>query len=108
MLSFSVRRLQIEDVFVAHLLTSLDLTDATLKFRSLDFSRCPALEDLDLMCCRVHGDRILSGSLRRLSITGCDFHQDIRCGISAPSLVSLELAVYSGRAPFLVTACRCW
>jgi hypothetical protein len=95
------RRLQIEDVFISQLLTTVDLSYTTLRFRSLDFSGCPALEDLKLFRCSILGDRILSGSLRRLSITGCVFHPATRCRISTPRLKSLELVVFSGRAPFL-------
>ncbi|KAF8730848.1 hypothetical protein HU200_016714 [Digitaria exilis] len=95
------RRLKITDIFVSRLLARVDLKHATLKYRALDFSRCPALEQLDMLCCRVHVDNILSQSLRQLSITECDFGRSTRCRISAPCLTSLQLVVSSGRAPFL-------
>ncbi|KAF8711306.1 hypothetical protein HU200_029329 [Digitaria exilis] len=91
----------ISDVFVSRLLVTLDLTDATLKYSSLDFSRCPALEELGMRCCSIHADMILSQSLRRLSITGCSFDGNTRCRISAPRFTSLRLVVDSGRAPIL-------
>ncbi|KAF8730847.1 hypothetical protein HU200_016713 [Digitaria exilis] len=52
-------------------------------------------------CVVVDVGGILSPSLRRLSITRCDFHRSTRCRISAPRLTSLQLVVFYGRAPFL-------
>jgi hypothetical protein len=108
-LTFSVctfrRRLQIIDhVFVSKFLTRLRLTDATLKFRALDLSGCPALQDLDMVRCRIRVDRILSQSLRRLGINGCNFDAILRCRISSSrcDLLSITAGLRS------LTAClRC-
>ncbi|OEL21817.1 hypothetical protein BAE44_0017165 [Dichanthelium oligosanthes] len=102
----SRRRLQLAagatvPLFVSRLLTTVDLTDVSLTFPSLDFSGCPALEDLEMSYRKVHVERILSQSLRYLSITGCNFHRKTRTRIATPRLVSLELSLTSDRAPVL-------
>ncbi|KAL6660563.1 hypothetical protein ACP70R_001598 [Stipagrostis hirtigluma subsp. patula] len=97
-------RLQLKDVpFVSHSqhLMRLEITDATIKSPSLDFSRCPALEDLEMSYCHVYVDTVSSQSLSRLSITDCNFREEIRTCISTPCIVSLQLSVSSGKAPFL-------
>jgi len=96
------QRLRIADVlFASSVLSTVELAYAKLTFRSLDFSRCPALESLELMRCKVEVDRILSPSLRRLTVRGCDFHGENRTRISTPRVISLQLSVNSGRAPVL-------
>ncbi|TVU26083.1 hypothetical protein EJB05_28612, partial [Eragrostis curvula] len=104
-LRFSVRtgnRLRIPDVpFVSQSLTKFELTDAKLAFGTLDFSGCPALEAVDFKTCRINLGRILSPSLRRLSMDDCNFTGKTRTRISTPRLVSLHVTVRSGQAPFL-------
>ncbi|TVU16872.1 hypothetical protein EJB05_37029, partial [Eragrostis curvula] len=104
-LRFSVRtgnRLHIPDVpFVSQSLTKFELTDAKLAFGTLDFSGCPALEAVDFTTCRINLGRILSPSLRRLSMDDCNFTGKTRTCISTPLLVSLHVTVCSGWAPFL-------
>ncbi|CAO2143765.1 unnamed protein product [Urochloa humidicola] len=96
------RRLRLANTpFVSQLLTKVELQDAILKFRTLDFSSCPALDHLDMSSCIIYGNRILSQSVRYLSITGSDFKGKIRTRISAPSLTSLQLDGISGRTPLL-------
>ncbi|CAL4994733.1 unnamed protein product [Urochloa decumbens] len=97
-------RLAASDVsFVSCVLTTVELADVSLTSRasSLDFSRCPTLEDLELRTCKIHVYKILSPSLRRLRIRGCNFHWTARTRIATPRLVSLELSVASGRTPVL-------
>ncbi|KAL6660803.1 hypothetical protein ACP70R_001838 [Stipagrostis hirtigluma subsp. patula] len=100
----NVHRLRLKDVsFVSqsqHLMR-LEIADATINSPSLDFSRCPALEDLKMRSCHVYVDTVSSQSLSRLSITDCNFHEQIRTRISTPCIVSLQLSVSSGRAPFI-------
>ncbi|CAL4981847.1 unnamed protein product [Urochloa decumbens] len=69
-----------------------------------DFSSFPALEDLELHCCRFKGadaHSLSSQSLRRLSIHGCRFPEMYRFKICAPNLVSLWLEVDGGLTPSL-------
>ena len=79
----------------------VELTDAILRFRSLDFSNCPALEDLKMRSCRIYARRIISQSLRHLRISRCDFRWKSRTCISTPCLVSFKLEDIDGRAPLL-------
>lgn len=96
-------RCRLVDVcFVSQVLTKVELTDATLRGpHSLDFSRCPVLEDLGMSRCRILVERISSKSLRRMSMEACDFHSEIRTRICTPSLVSLRLCCNFGRVPCL-------
>ncbi|TVU26087.1 hypothetical protein EJB05_28616, partial [Eragrostis curvula] len=104
-LRISVRttnRLRIPDVpFVSQTLTKVELADAKLTFDTLDFSRCPALDALDFSMCRISLGRILSPSLRRLSMDECHLTGETRPRISTPRLVSLHVTVCSGWAPSL-------
>ncbi|TVU16871.1 hypothetical protein EJB05_37028, partial [Eragrostis curvula] len=98
----STNRLCIPDVpFVSQSLRKVELADAKLTFDTLDFSRCPALEALDFSMCRIRLGRILSPSLRRLSMDECHLTGQTRPRISTPRLVSLHVTVCSGWAPFL-------
>uniref|UniRef100_A0ACD5WAG1 Uncharacterized protein n=1 Tax=Avena sativa TaxID=4498 RepID=A0ACD5WAG1_AVESA len=87
--------------FISQFLVRVELTDVILRPRSLDFSNCPALEDLRMCSCRIYARRIISQSLRHLSITSCDFRWKSRTCISTPCLVSFELEDIDGRAPLL-------
>ncbi|KAM0900089.1 hypothetical protein ACQ4PT_020818 [Festuca glaucescens] len=87
--------------FVSQRLMRLEFSYVILQYRNLDFSSCPALESLNLRSCTIHTDKILSQSLRNLSITHCYFELDSRARISAPCVVSLQLANISGRAPLV-------
>ncbi|CAN6380902.1 unnamed protein product [Urochloa humidicola] len=65
----------------------------------IDFSSCPALEDLRMKLCYFKAYVIMSPSVKRLSITCSDF--EIRSLISTPNLISLELADCCGWIPLL-------
>ncbi|KAJ1275097.1 hypothetical protein BS78_05G110000 [Paspalum vaginatum] len=80
----------------------LELYNVHLKVSDLDFSRCPALEDLRMEECDVdEASTILSHSVKRLSMKSCYFAYDIRPEISVPNLVFMELADYCGCTPQL-------
>lgn len=83
-----------DSALVSQFLRVVELTGLILWGHSLDFSSCPALEDLSLCSSRIYGPKISSQSLRRLTITQCGF-------IAAPCLISLQLADVWGRAPLL-------
>ncbi|KAL6658634.1 hypothetical protein ACP70R_004220 [Stipagrostis hirtigluma subsp. patula] len=89
-------------------LTVLELLYVKLEARILDFSSCPVLEDIRMKFCCVITNRIMSSSVKHLSITYSEFHWDVplwisdmRTWISVPNLISLELAECQGRTPFL-------
>ncbi|WVZ53519.1 hypothetical protein U9M48_004447 [Paspalum notatum var. saurae] len=80
----------------------LELYNVQLKVSRLDFSSCPALEDLRMEECDVdEATTILSNSVKRLSMKSCYFVRDIRPEISVPNLVFMELADYCGCTPRL-------
>ncbi|KAF8779722.1 hypothetical protein HU200_002305 [Digitaria exilis] len=95
-------RLRIPDVpFASENLTKVEIAEARLTFDTLDFSRCPALEVLEFSMSRIDVGRILSPSVRRLRLDGCNFTGETRTRISTPRLVSLRVTVSSGCAPSL-------
>uniref|UniRef100_A0A0D9XQ47 F-box domain-containing protein n=1 Tax=Leersia perrieri TaxID=77586 RepID=A0A0D9XQ47_9ORYZ len=77
------------------------IRSVTVHGKFLDFSSCPALEELEMTRCVISGDKISSSSLKRLSIWECEFKSNVRTRISAPSLSFLELIDVKGRTPFL-------
>lgn len=82
-------------------LSKLDLERVTLRRRSLDFSRCPALVDLKMKDSEIHGN-MSSQFLKHLSITCCDFATgSFRARIWMPGLTSLILSDFTGRTPVL-------
>ncbi|KAM0900087.1 hypothetical protein ACQ4PT_020817 [Festuca glaucescens] len=89
--------------FVSQFLRRVELAGVILWEHAIDFSGCPNLEDLNLCSSKIYGPKMSSQSVRRLSITRCTLNLDTgsRMGISAPSLVSLQLADVVGRAPVL-------
>ncbi|CAL4994700.1 unnamed protein product [Urochloa decumbens] len=98
----SCRRLCLDRVrFDGQLLAKVELKDATFYSSSIDFSRCPAMEDLTMTSCKIHGDEITSPSLTRLSIVDCYFDGRVRTRISTPRLVRLQLSLCNGMAPLL-------
>ncbi|CAM0874782.1 unnamed protein product [Alopecurus aequalis] len=80
----------------------LELNGVSLEDSFLDFSSCLVLKALKITNCIVDTDKILSHSLKHLSIMGCElcwrFHPTL---ISAPSLISLQLDDYAGVTPVL-------
>ncbi|XP_071674916.1 F-box protein At5g03100 [Lolium perenne] len=86
---------------VSRNLTTLNLRGVGLQGGFLDFSRCPALEDLRMRHCQIDVDKISSLSLKRLSIVFCRSALDHRVTVSAPRLVSFTLDSFAGRTPLL-------
>ncbi|KAI4997621.1 hypothetical protein ZWY2020_052963 [Hordeum vulgare] len=82
-------------------LTRLELCNVVLNDSILNFSSCPALEELWMRGCYVQADMIMSQSLKRLTILDCTFYPNERTRISVPSLVTLELIECWGRTPLL-------
>jgi hypothetical protein len=75
--------------FSQHLKT-LDLAGVGLEEDFLDFSSCPALEDLKMKFCYIDVEEIYSHSLKRLSIINCESSRYYQ-SICTPFLISLEL-----------------
>jgi hypothetical protein len=86
---------------VSRHLKTLDLYGLILQKSFLDFASCPALENLKMDDCKINGLKILSLSLKHLSITSCFCDPDCRLNISTPGLVSLKLDCLFGKTPFL-------
>ncbi|KAM0913676.1 hypothetical protein ACQ4PT_012021 [Festuca glaucescens] len=89
------------DPLVSQHLRTLDLEGVGLEESVLDFASCPALEDLKMCRCDINAGRIASRSLKHLSIFGCRSDLDCRIHVSTPGLVSLNLADFAGKTPFL-------
>ncbi|KAF7052950.1 hypothetical protein CFC21_060968 [Triticum aestivum] len=94
-------RLDNRPLFSPHL-WRLELNGVFLEDSLLDFSSCSVLNDLEITNCVIDTDHILSQSLKKLSIMGCELcwrlHPTL---ISAPSLISLQLNDYIGVTPVL-------
>uniref|UniRef100_A0ACD5Z9T3 Uncharacterized protein n=1 Tax=Avena sativa TaxID=4498 RepID=A0ACD5Z9T3_AVESA len=86
---------------VSRHLRTLDLVGVTLQETFLDFSSCPALQDLNMDSCSIRAGNISSRSLKNLSINGCWSILDSRIRVSTPGLVSLEIVDFLCRTPFL-------
>ncbi|KAL6658213.1 hypothetical protein ACP70R_003799 [Stipagrostis hirtigluma subsp. patula] len=82
-------------------LTKLELAYVNLKGNFLDFSSCPVLEDLSIINSYVNTDKILSQSVKRLSIKGCGTNCTARIHICAPSVLWLHLDLSGAAAPLL-------
>jgi hypothetical protein len=76
---------------VSQNLTELKLDQVCIGGNFLDFSNCPALEELKMTECYIHSDSISSSSLKSLSIVECNLSQEERIRISAPGLISLQI-----------------
>lgn len=93
--------LNLPDVpIISQHLKILDLERVTLNMSTLDFSGCPALVDLKMKECEIHGN-VTSTFLKQLSITCCDFSTCFRARIYMPGLISLVLSEFAGRTPLL-------
>ncbi|KAL6658563.1 hypothetical protein ACP70R_004149 [Stipagrostis hirtigluma subsp. patula] len=90
-------------VFVSQHLTRLELAYVRLKDSFLNFTSCPALQDLRInkRCELMNVKRISSQSLKHLSIEDCNSNRGFRTRIQAPNLVSLRLDEAFERAPVL-------
>ncbi|KAL6658189.1 hypothetical protein ACP70R_003775 [Stipagrostis hirtigluma subsp. patula] len=87
---------------VSERLMELELAGLAIKGSFLNLSGCLALEQLKIDNCRLRlAKKITSESLKRLSITGCEFSQTFRTHIYAPSLVSLLLDDNSYNTPLI-------
>ncbi|XP_044408824.1 MEIOTIC F-BOX protein MOF-like [Triticum aestivum] len=87
---------------ISQYLRRLEISDVRLKSSFLDFSSCSELVDLNIKDCTLDARRILSQSLKHLSISGCAFPPNgSRIRISVPNLVSLQLIKIAGRTPLL-------
>ncbi|KAM0832152.1 hypothetical protein ACQ4PT_065078 [Festuca glaucescens] len=101
-LSHDNNSFELEDLpLVSPHLTRLELCNVVLNDHILNFSSCPALEELRIESCYTQADMIMSQSLKRLTILDCIFYLTIRARISAPGLVALELTELWGRTPLL-------
>nr|ABA91960.1 F-box domain containing protein, expressed [Oryza sativa Japonica Group] len=86
---------------VSRHLTRLELSNVVLKDHFLNFSSCPALEELVTRNCHIEAEEILSESLKWLTAVDCVFSSYPRTRISLPSLVALELTEPWGSTPVL-------
>ncbi|KAF8730853.1 hypothetical protein HU200_016719 [Digitaria exilis] len=84
-------------------LTKLELRGLAFNKDFLDFSRCPAIQDLIIKECSFkHAERILSQSLKHINIVRGIFNNlSSRTPIHTPNLASLKLHVSGGRTPIL-------
>lgn len=94
-----------ESPLISRHLTRLELRGLCMCSYNLNFSGCPALEDLEISYCHL-GDveKMASPSLKRLHITSCEFSEgvDYRFRICLPLLVSLRLEdMFYFRTPLL-------
>lgn len=86
---------------VSRRLRTLHLDGVGLEETFLDFSSCPALEDLKMRFCDINVHKITSPSLKRLRIIYCHSSLNYQFRVCTPSVISLELDNFSGRTPFL-------
>lgn len=86
---------------LSHHLRKLELHCLHLLGRVLDFSSCSELETLVIMGCNILCDKITSHSIKYLFIKCTAFPYHKRTCISIPSLVSLQIDYFEGKAPLL-------
>uniref|UniRef100_A0A0D9XQ46 F-box domain-containing protein n=1 Tax=Leersia perrieri TaxID=77586 RepID=A0A0D9XQ46_9ORYZ len=79
----------------------LELCLVEIKDSLVDFSGCPALEDLKIRGVFINARMISSPSVKHLIISGCGFNWEFRTRISVPNLVSLQLEDFWGVTPSL-------
>uniref|UniRef100_N1QRU9 Uncharacterized protein n=1 Tax=Aegilops tauschii TaxID=37682 RepID=N1QRU9_AEGTA len=91
----------LEAPLVSQHLRRLEIYEVQLKSNFLNFSSCSALEELKIKDCNLKTNRILSQSLKHLSITGSAFLSQRRICISVPNLVSLQLINNRTATPLL-------
>ncbi|CAL4981822.1 unnamed protein product [Urochloa decumbens] len=96
---YTVRLILRDGLITSKNLKVLELYHVEVDSLHIDFSSCPALEDLRMKLCYFKAFMIISPSVKRLSITCPEF--EIRSRISAPNLIFLELADCHGRIPLL-------
>ncbi|TVU41053.1 hypothetical protein EJB05_14543 [Eragrostis curvula] len=69
----------------------------------LDFASCPLLQVLEITGGYILCERILSQSIKHLTIKFTSFSCEVRTRISIPSLVLMKLDFYVGKTPLLHT-----
>ena len=90
-----------EPPLVSRHLRALDLEGVRLQGAFLDFTSCPALEDLKMKQSHIYLEKIVSRSLQRLSIIGCSSDMYYRISISTPCLISFTLDGFQDKTPLL-------
>ncbi|KAM0859937.1 hypothetical protein ACQ4PT_046861 [Festuca glaucescens] len=80
---------------VSQHLKTLDLHGVGLQETFLDFSSCPALEDLKMKYCEINVHKISSCALKRLSIIYCQSNLNYQVRVCTPCIISLELDDFS-------------
>ncbi|GJN28194.1 hypothetical protein PR202_gb16291 [Eleusine coracana subsp. coracana] len=88
-------------ILVSQHLTMLELHGVITNGRVLDFSGCPMLVKMKMESSCIDVKEFSSASLKQLIMVDCQFCKEKRTRFSLPSLVSLELNLYTGRAPLL-------
>ncbi|KAL6654156.1 hypothetical protein ACP70R_007621 [Stipagrostis hirtigluma subsp. patula] len=89
-----------EGLITSKHLTMLELARVDVE-HDLDFSSCMALEILKIKHSNISSSKIISTSLKRLTIVVCGFEDDARCQISVPNLISFLFVDCTGRTPLL-------
>ncbi|CAL4993958.1 unnamed protein product [Urochloa decumbens] len=94
---------QLDDVpLVSQHLTTLKFCGVRFRSSLLDFSSCPALENLEFdYCVFSEAKKISSESLKHMSITDSTFDRGSRIRICTPNLVSPDLCDFWHRTPLL-------
>lgn len=82
-------------------LAKLELANVRLDSNFLDFSACPALEDLTIRKSQINTHKIISQSVKRLTISQCHMDGSTRIHVSVPNMVWLHLHCYGVHAPML-------
>jgi hypothetical protein len=82
-------------------LAKLELANVLLDSNFLDFSACPALEDLTITKSQIKTHKIISLSVKRLTISQCRMDGSTGIHISVPNLVWLHLHCAGVHAPML-------
>lgn len=87
---------------VSRHLRGLELYDTKLNDSILDFAGCPVLKEFEIFNFNfVHATRMLSKSLKHLSLLDCSASEQLRTHIHVPNLLSLQLEDPSDRTPVL-------
>uniref|UniRef100_A0ACD5ZEG5 Uncharacterized protein n=1 Tax=Avena sativa TaxID=4498 RepID=A0ACD5ZEG5_AVESA len=93
------KTLSLQYGLISRYLRTIDFELVDFEGSSLDFSDCPALEELTMRGCNFYVCRIVSESLKHLQlIEFCSFPEDYRIQIYAPRLISLRLGSLDGIA----------
>uniref|UniRef100_A0ACD5YVS9 Uncharacterized protein n=1 Tax=Avena sativa TaxID=4498 RepID=A0ACD5YVS9_AVESA len=93
--------LSLDDRLISRYLRTIKFEQVDFEGSSLDFSDCPALEELTMRSCNIFVCRIVSESVKHLRIIEfCFFPYDCRIQIYAPRLISLQLGSFDGIGSF--------